>query len=152
MKRRVQLLYRSHIIIHEVAMELILEIVPVSIAGLYVAIVTSFFLLARINFVYLQLIFLIIGVKLCIFMKIIYALGFKVTEYSSGYLDSFTQNTGIKTKEDQRFFRSCRKLDVGIGKFFKITRNTFPSVMHEIVINAIINLLLAIPGQSDLLI
>jgi hypothetical protein len=145
LKQRVQLLYRAHKIQHEVAMEVILEIVPVAIAGLYIVIITSFFLLARNNILILQPLFFIIGATLSIFMKIIYSLAYKVTEYSAGYLDSFIHNVEIKTQENSRFFRSCKQLDVDIGKFFKISRNTFPTVIHEIILNAIISLLLAIP-------
>jgi len=129
-------------------MELMFEIVPVCIAGCYIATVTAFFLVVRSNLLLLRIGYLMAAITIFIALKIIYSLGYKITKNSRGYLDSFVQNIGPKTAVDRKFFRSCKELNIDIGKFFKIKRNTFPSVMHEIIINATINLLVAIPNQN----
>jgi len=147
MNRKMKILYRAHGLIHALAMEITLELFSIGLVVLYTVIVAALFLGFRSKNIVIQLISQIVGVTLCTIMNILFDLGNNLTDFSANFIDSFRKCCilGNRSVEDRKFFKSTPPLVIDVGKFYKISRNTFPSVMHEIIINALISLLLAIP-------
>jgi hypothetical protein len=50
---------------------------------------------------------------------------------------------GLVSREERRFFKSCKSLSVRIGGTFTVTRETFPTVAQHILINYLVTLLIS---------
>jgi len=114
----------------------------------YIAIIISCFIAFRSeNRVFCVLVF-ILGLALSGAINIVFKMAYNITKYSAEFLHNFaiSSNQGRDGAEDRRFFKSCLPLYVNIGEYSRISRNMFPTVMHEIIINTIISLLLTIPS------
>jgi len=146
-----KILYRAHQLLHQVGMELIFKIFPGCIGSLYIIIITSFYTALRSNSFEIFLATFSLWFTLCISIKILYTLAYKVTEYSEIFLNSFVKSPGFKTPKNVKFFRSCHPLDINLGLVFRIIRNTFLYAMHAVIINATISLLVAFPNTNKVL-
>jgi len=148
-----KILYRAHAILHQFATQLVFEIFPIAIQLLYIIMISTFFIVLR-RHENLSSLFLLalsmIGLTVCISLQVSFKLGYQLTEDSAVFLKSFTQSKSrYKTKENRQFFRSCQRFRLNIGNFFKVSRNTFPAVMHEIILNTVINLLVTVPPTTN---
>jgi len=141
---RVKILYRACRIAHQVAMEVILEVAPLGLLGVEIMIVTSFFVCVRNDTVIVRVTTATVCLTLTLVIRTLFMLAYKLTEDSVTFLDNFMNSS----EENKKYLQSCQQLHVDVGKLFRLTRNTFPSVMHEIIINATISLLLAIPNTN----
>jgi len=66
----------------------------------------------------------------------------QITEHSEVFSKQHNLAHGLSlTKEEQRFMESCRPLKWKVG-IITITRNTFPTIFNNIVIQSVINLLI----------
>jgi len=143
-----KLLYRAHTVLHTASMDIFNDIFPKIVSGVYGFIITALFTAIRIrNYVPLaSMLGFVFGLTVCMALCIIYTLGYKLTKYSSGFLESFSKSPyNVNRLENKKFFKSCQPIYVRIGPYTVISRNIFPCVLHEIILNALISLLLGIP-------
>jgi len=144
-----KLIYRSHTILHREMNEFVMNVLPFITSTAYLIIILGGFILFRTdNFVFRTLL-LIITVTLSGAIGILFKLGYGITLDSTNFLQSFRRNTALKKQVDECFFKSCQPFSTDIGRFCRISRNIFPSVMHGIIINALITLLLTIPNTKE---
>jgi len=140
-----KLIYRSHTILHQAVNQFFMNMWPFMITILYLGLISGGFIIFRSDNYIFRTILLTSVLTLCIALCAIYTLAYQITVYSAEFLHSFRRSTRPKIPVDQRFFKSCRPIYTYIGRFCCISRNTFPSVLHEIILNALITLLLTIP-------
>jgi len=130
-------------------MDILIDILPKVLSGAYGFIITALFTTIRAkNYVPLASVLgFVFGLTVCMALCIIYALAYKLTKYSSGFLESFAKSTSnVNRLENKQFFKSCQPIYIRIGPYTVISRNFFPCVLHEIILNSLISLLLGIPA------
>jgi len=146
---KMKLIYRWHTILHKEMYEFVTDVLPFVVSVAYLLIILGGFILFRTdNFVF-RMLLLVITVTFSGAIGILFKLGYGITLDSTNFLQSFTRSTALKKRVDEYFFKSCQPLSADIGRFCRLSRNTFPSVMHGIIINALITLLLTIPNTKE---
>jgi len=153
MKNRMKIIFRAHDILHQTSIQLAFELLPFAVQILYIIVISTFFLVLRLHAnlgTLISSVLFLIGILVSISLQVIYKLVYNLTSDSSIFPNSFIRsNSMFRTHEDRLFFRSCRKFRLNIGNFFMVARNTFPTVMHEVILSAVINLLVAVPSQHQ---
>jgi len=62
-------------------------------------------------------------------------------DHSKVYKDLYKQSLGGRKDIEQYRFKSYRTLEWVVGKVFRIERNTFPTILQNVVIDSVVNLL-----------
>jgi len=143
-----KLIYRSQTVLHQVLNQFSMNIIPFAILIGYLVIISGGFTIFRSDNYIFRFILLVFSLSCCGAFSLLYKLMYQITIRSSEFLHSFAGSTAPKKTVDQRFFISCKPLHVYLGRYCRISRNTFPSVMHEIILNALITLLLTIRNTN----
>jgi len=143
-----KLIYRGHTILHQEINQFFRNMGPFMILFAYLTVISGGFIVFRSDNSIFRTIVLIIVLILSIALRVTYKLSYQITAHSAEFLHSFRKCAGLRKLVDQRFFKSCRPLHTYIGRFCRISRYTFPSVMHEIILNALITLLLTVPDAK----
>ncbi len=149
-KEQLKIIYRAYNLLHSESLECFLlnQFLPILVSMAYVALIACYFIAFRNeNPVFVSIVF-VIGSALSGALNICFTLAYNITKFSAKFLHNFEMRTSRSrdAAENRRFFKSCQPIYTYIGEYTRITRNTFPSVMHEIVISTTISLLLAIPS------
>jgi len=140
-----KLIFRSQALLHQVLNQFAMNSLPFGASAGYLVLISAGFTIVRSdNFVFRALL-LVFSLSLCGALSLLFNLMYQITIRSSEFIQSFKSSTTPKKPIDQRFFTSCKPVYTYLGRCCLISRNTFPAVMHEIVINALITLLLTIP-------
>ena len=142
-------MYRSYNLLHLEILDLVNQNQSLSIliTLVYVIIITTYFVAFRSENTVFCIITFVIGSALSGCLSIVFKLAYSITKYSGEFLHNFVSiSQGRDAAKNRRFFKSCKPLYVNFGDYSRISRNMFPSVMHEIIIGSIISLLLAIPN------
>jgi len=145
---KMKLVYRSHMTLHQIVNDYIINALPFfAFTGYLFVILGGFTVFRNDNYVFRTLILLGSLIIICT-LGIVFPLAYQITSNSSKFLHSFKLSTAPKNAVDKRIFKSFHPIYVDLSRCCRITRNTFPSVMHDIIINALITLLLTIPDTT----
>jgi len=138
--------YRTAQVFHQWAMEVFeVMVIPAYVTGGEYFVIFAMFLLIRINFTepYLPVITGSIGVICFVVLKLAIEYAARLADASAEFGKPRFSVKGTKlSKYDRAFLRSCRPLLVKVGKTFKISRDTFPTISQDIIMSGLINLLL----------
>jgi len=136
-------MYRASQLMHRWSMDVFKLLVPILFIGAEFTIIIAIFLCIRVGFSK-QIIFAILAFAtgVIIFCVLMFALVFSsgITKGSAGYIDALV-NAAICTKASKLFLNSCPPLQLRIGSTFTVTQQTFPTIMQDVLIGNITNLL-----------
>jgi hypothetical protein len=145
-KQQIRVLYRAHSILHTLANAVLEPIFRISVPTTETVIILSVYAIVRFHAVMHPLIlfaFVTTGILACSsVLKLAIQLAVDSTTCSQDIAALGMKSGRVLTKEDQRFFRSCRPLEWRIGDAFTLRTDTFRRIMHDIIIQAVINLLI----------
>jgi len=139
--------YRAHQVFHNYIIEEIQIIGPVCLSC--VELITIVFIYGTIRLgasvdvdLFLILNVFFVSLVCLVVLEIILQFAHQITQHSEllSKQQYFPDGRG-PTKEDERFMKSCRPLKWKIG-VFTVTRNTFPTILNNIVIQSVIDLLI----------
>ena len=143
--RMYQIHYRATQVMHNIAMDVFKVLVPAYITESEFLILAALFLAIRLG-VSPGFIFILIDVPigLACFSCLKFGIEFAatVTELSrSCSWTPFLKYRSNFTKEDRTFLKSCATLKFKVGETFTISRETFPTMSQQIILNNLVNLL-----------
>jgi len=120
-------------------------LLPAYVTGSELTIVTSLFMFIRLKST--GLIFSVVIVSISTVTFFIFKLALEgassLTDASQDFAKPPNLDGSIKfTKFDLQFLRSCRPLILTVGSTFKISKDTFPTISQNVILNGAINLLL----------
>ena len=141
-------IYRSQTVLHQVLNQFCMNIIPFAVLIGYLFTISGGFIIFRSDNYVFRTLLLVFSFSCCGAFSLVYKLMYQITLHSAEFLHSFESSTAPKKAVDQRFFMSCKPLHMYLGRYCQISRNTFPSVMHEIILNALITLLLTVRNTN----
>jgi len=142
-RREFELMYRASQLMHRWSMDVFKHLVPVLFIGAEFMIIMAMFACIRLGFskqiILAILAFAIAVILFCVLMFAL-VLSSGITKGSAGYVDELV-NAATSTKANKRFLISCPPLELRIGSTFTVTQQTFPTILQDVLIGNIINLL-----------
>ena len=148
-KYQLRVLYRAHQVYHnfhvyhiQISGPVVISVAEaLTIIGLY-----STIRLGRFLGPFLLIDLIIVDVLCILVIQIVMKYACKMTDYStvfSKYSTMCTEEPGGRlTVEEKKFFKSCRPLRWKLSDCFTVTRNSFPNIIDQIIIQSVINLLI----------
>lgn len=136
-------IYQFHQIFHHRTHHMLLYFNPFAVSTGSSLIITSTFSLIRFRSdmnVPLSILLGLVAIATFIFLRMGLELGAGITELSSQFRKSL-EKTAKAGDGDVRFLRAASTLRLKIGGIFPLTSRTFASIMNDLVITAVVNLL-----------
>ena len=146
-KVQLRLLYRAHQIFHNFNLDAIQFIGPLLLSLLEFVAIVAFYSTIRLNS-FISSAFLIniifIDIFILVELRTVFKFAYKMTQYSQVFSCIPNSELGqfVLSRSERSFIKSCQPLKWKIGMFFTVTRNTFPIILHSIVIKLVIDLLI----------
>jgi len=75
-------------------------------------------------------------------LKLDFDIAINLSEESISFKNLVNLERPRSSAEERRFLKSCRIIEVDVGGMFTITRQSFPSIVQDIILANLINLLL----------
>ena len=149
-KRELRQLYRSQQIHHQFACDIMEYNLPVTLCIAEFLLITSIYTIVRqfhSNHPSVLIGIGSVGVATCLYLRTVLEMAGSLVKASEEYMELKSKDSALPHAHfsilDRQFFRSCRPLKVKVADTFSITRDTFIRIMDQIVVNSVINLLVA---------
>ena len=150
MKAQLRQLYRSQQILHAVATDLVEHVLPICICVAEFLLITSIYTVIRLfhsSHIFVSLVIGSIGVVAFLALGIGIETTGSLAKASEQYIELKSLNSTLRhvhfSRHDRMFFRSCQPLKFRVAHSFTVSRDTFIIIIDSIVINSVINLLVA---------
>jgi len=145
-KSRLKILYRTNQIHHKIATEAAGPVLPVIFPMAEILIITTTFTLIKFhNSVNTAILvpFFFVGIVAGIMLKLGIQFAVSLTTCSRELSQLGSTSLIAFSKVDKQFFRSCYPLKRRIGATFTLVPDTFIRILNDVVMEGVINLLVA---------
>lgn len=142
MKTDLGIYYRAACIMHTWFMEIAKNFTPLFLTATELMIIGALYTAFRLNMGLLLTVALIAFAFSGLFtVKFDFTFATKITEMSISFKQISCLEQGKLNKENQRFLKSCRPIQIKIGNAFTVTRQNFPTIFQDIILANLVNLL-----------
>jgi len=140
-------LYRSFQLLHHMTTKLVSFVLPTVLPATEFLVISAVYVFIRIfqtpDVQLLQpLSIVMIALLALLILNLAISFAVNVTQASWNFVDVGHRTDIPKCKYINRYLNSCQSLNWKIGGTFTLRRDTFPDIMHRVIIDILINLLL----------